>query len=121
MKKQILEFMTFLVISFGLFVSSASAYSLQDLYETLVNENRCVFCDLIGADLMGADLTSIDLSYADLSYADLSYANLTGVNLSYANLTGVNLSYTDLSNVDLDYAIFCHTTMPDQSFNNDDC
>ena len=84
MKKNFLAFMTSLVISFCLFVSSASAYSLIDLYETLVNENQCVSCDLIYARLKSAYLSGVDLSGADLRDADLSDAYLIDANLSIA-------------------------------------
>ncbi len=136
MKKQILTAVTALIISLSFFVPSASAYSLQDLYETLVNENQCVFCDLFDANLRYGNLSNADLSDANLSDADLSNANLSNANLSNANLKRANLKRADLSEAnlkranlkdanligaDLSGADFCVTIMPDGSINNDDC
>jgi hypothetical protein len=92
--------------------------------------------DLIYANLRGANLSYANLSYAGLDNADLSYADLRGADLrgaklrfgtdlSYANLSYADLRYADLSGADLTGAdlgaIFCRTTMPDDSINNSDC
>jgi uncharacterized protein YjbI with pentapeptide repeats len=67
----------------------------------LLDENRCVACDLAGAnlaeeDLEGADLERADLRGTDFEGADLSEANLKGTNFNSANLKNADLREADL-------------------------
>jgi uncharacterized protein YjbI with pentapeptide repeats len=84
------------------------------------------------ADLRGADLSEARLSGADLRRANLSWAKLPGADLRWeANLTRIaradghrseaDLRDADLTGADLTGALFCHTTMPDGTVNNQDC
>lgn len=66
------------------------------LVEKLLDDNRCVECDLSGVDLSGRNLDE-----ADLERADLRHANLKGADLSEANLKGARLQGADLRNADL--------------------
>lgn len=90
-----------------------------------------VYADLRGANLRNADLTGADLERARLDGIDLRSANLTDANLTMttmfeadlrgANLTGTNMSFADLEDALLEGAIFCRTTMPDGTVNNEGC
>jgi len=90
-----------------------------------------VHADLKGANLHNADLTGADLEKARLDEANLSGANLTDTNLTEvtmykadlrgANLTGANMTFADLEDALLEGAIFCRTTMPDGTVNNEGC
>ncbi|MDH3327973.1 MAG: pentapeptide repeat-containing protein [Desulfobulbaceae bacterium] len=66
------------------------------LVEKLLDDNRCVECDLSGVDLSGRNLDE-----ADLERANLQGANLSGADLSEANLKGVDFRGADLRNADL--------------------
>jgi uncharacterized protein YjbI with pentapeptide repeats len=77
--------------------------------------------DFTGADLFNANFTSANLSGANFTNAKLAGANLFQADLRGANLTGADLSFADLEEAKLDGAIFCNTTMPDASVNNEDC
>lgn len=76
------------------------------LVEMLLDDNRCVGCDLSGVDLSGrnldeADLERANLRGANLSDADLSEANLKGVDLREANLRDADLREADLYRANL--------------------
>ena len=77
--------------------------------------------DLEGAILGGANLEGAYLFGTYLGDADLGGANLEGAYLIGANLEGAYLFEANLGRADLEGAIFCKTTMPDGSINNDDC
>jgi len=66
------------------------------LVEKLLDENRCVACDLAGVDLSDEDLEE-----ADLERVILRGANLREVDLEEANLKGADLRETDLRDADL--------------------
>ncbi|GKY89573.1 pentapeptide repeat-containing protein [Sinisalibacter aestuarii] len=112
--------------------------ALDRLRET----KTCESCDLSGADLRWANVYEAELAGADnlvnavLNGADLSGANLYGANLQGtalrgANLQGAEMSWANLRSADLNGAdvtdakftgaIFCKTTMPDGSVNDDNC
>ncbi len=85
---------------------------------------------LIGADLSWADLRRANLSctfnctlnrFIKLVGANLRGANLVGANLYAADLSGANLLGADLTDATLIDTIFCETTMPDGSTNNEGC
>jgi len=64
--------------------------------DRLLDEDRCVDCELAGVDLAGKRLGNVDLERANLQEA-----NLEGTDLSEANLKGVNFSGANLKNADL--------------------
>ena len=68
----------------------------QMYIDRLLDEDRCVDCDLAGVDLSGKNLDEVDLERANLQGA-----NLEGIDLSEANLKGVNFSGANLKNADL--------------------
>jgi hypothetical protein len=79
-------------------------------------------CDFLGATAFRqADVHGIDLRGANLIGVQLDGADLTGANLAGACLVGANLQGATLDQANLDGAIFCQTTMPDGSLNNDGC
>jgi len=71
------------------------------LIEQLLDDDRCVECDLTGVDLSGKRLKEVDLERANLQGANLEDANLSEANLKGANLSGANLRNVDLSEADL--------------------
>jgi hypothetical protein len=79
-------------------------------------------CDWEGATaFFEGDFHGADLSGANLTGAQMAGANLHGADLGGACLVGANLLAADLGGADLDGAIFCHTLMPDGSFNDSGC
>lgn len=86
-------------------VSEKTAESIdaakKALVERLLDENRCVGCDLSGVDLSGRDLDEADLERAVLQGANLSNADLSEANLKGADLRGANLRNADLREADL--------------------
>jgi uncharacterized protein YjbI with pentapeptide repeats len=64
------------------------------------------------------NLTGANLTNASLTYAQLDFANFTNVNLTGADLTGATPWTTVRRSSG---TIFCNTTMPDGSINDDDC
>ncbi|XOF35236.1 MAG: pentapeptide repeat-containing protein [Candidatus Electrothrix sp. YB6] len=78
----------------------------QALVDKLLDEQRCVACDLAGADLRGAKLKKADLERADLQGADLEEADLRQANLKGTKWTGANLKKADLRKADLYLADF---------------
>jgi uncharacterized protein YjbI with pentapeptide repeats len=86
---------------------------------------------LAGADLSWADLRRANLSCTGVSCvlnrfiklvgADLRGANLVDANLYAADLSGANLLGADLTDATLIDTIFCGTTMPDGSTNDEGC
>ncbi|MEM8641088.1 MAG: pentapeptide repeat-containing protein [Cyanobacteria bacterium P01_G01_bin.54] len=79
------------------------------------------YTDLTRADLVEANLQKANLSSANLQWANLSGANLQEANLSKADLRGANLLGANLEGANLQGSIYCETTMPDGSINNQDC
>ncbi len=73
----------------------------QALIELLLDDDRCVECDLSGVDLSGKRLKAVDLERANLQGANLEDVNLSEANLKAANLSGANLRDADLSEADL--------------------
>ncbi len=71
------------------------------LVEKLLDDNRCVECDLSGVDLSGKNLDEADLERANLQGADLSDADLSEANLKGADMRGANLRDADLREADL--------------------
>jgi uncharacterized protein YjbI with pentapeptide repeats len=71
------------------------------LVELLLDDDRCVECDLSGVDLSGKRMKEVDLERANLQGANLEDANLSEANLKGANLSGANLRDADLSEADL--------------------
>jgi uncharacterized protein YjbI with pentapeptide repeats len=78
-----------------------AAAKLQALVEQLLDEDRCVECNLAGVDLSGEGLKGADLERANLQGADLSDTNLSEANLKGADLAGADLRSADLSEADL--------------------
>ncbi len=73
------------------------ARAKQQMYiDRLLDDDRCVACDLAGVDLAGKNLGGVDLERANLQGA-----NLEGVDLGEANLKGVNFSGANLKDADL--------------------
>ena len=83
-----------------------AAAKQEALIERLLDDDRCVECDLPGVDLSGKRLKEVDLERANLQGANLEDANLSGANLKGANLSGANLKNADLSDADLYRANF---------------
>jgi len=83
-----------------------AAAKQEALIERLLDDDRCVECDLPGVDLSGKRLKEVDLERANLQGANLEDANLSGANLKGANLSGANLRNADLSDADLYRANF---------------
>ncbi len=83
-----------------------AAAKQEALIERLLDDDRCVECDLPGVDLSGKRLKEVDLERANLQGANLEGANLSGANLKGANLSGANLKNADLSDADLYRANF---------------
>lgn len=70
--------------------------SLKTGSRRLLEDKKCVSCDLRGEDFAGMDLSNADLENAILTGADLSGTNLTGSNLTGADLSGADLNRADL-------------------------
>jgi hypothetical protein len=68
----------------------------QMLIDRLLDDERCVACDLAGVDLAGKNLDGVDLERANLQGA-----RLAGIDLGEANLKGVDFSGADLKGADL--------------------
>ncbi|MGM0681974.1 MAG: pentapeptide repeat-containing protein, partial [Thermodesulfobacteriota bacterium] len=66
--------------------TGAAIRPLKAKVARLLDENKCVNCDLKGEDLAGSDLDGADLENVTLKDADLSGASLTESNLSGADL-----------------------------------
>jgi hypothetical protein len=62
-----------------------------------------------------------DLSSANFTEAQMAEANFQGADLGGSCLVGANLLGANLDGADLDGAVFCHTLMPDGSFNDSGC
>lgn len=71
------------------------------MVEKLLDDNRCVECDLSGVDLSGRHLDEADLERVNLQGANLSGADLSEANLKSADLRGANLQNADLREADL--------------------
>jgi len=71
------------------------------LVEKLLDDNRCVECDLSGVDLSDRNLDEADLERANLQGANLSDADLSEADLTGADLRGANLRDADLREADL--------------------
>ena len=95
---------------------SGAYLNRANLSEADLNRANLNRANLTGANLTGADLSEASLIGAYLSQADLSRANLSDADLNRADLNRASLNGADLSG-----AIFCNTTMPDGTINDDDC
>ncbi len=84
--------------------------NVENNIQNLLNNRKCINCNLSGANLAGKDLTSVDLSGANLSNANLSGADLRGADFKNANLINADLSNTNQGSTD-----FRGATMPDGS------
>jgi hypothetical protein len=110
------------------------AYDQQAL-DKVLDEGKCVSCDLAGADLQGkdlgdlraiganlrgADLSRADLSDAELDDADLRGARLKGANLAGASFIGANLDGADLSGALLQGTEFVSASLDGTNFTGTD-
>lgn len=73
----------------------------KQLVEKLLDDNRCVACDLAGVDLSGKDLEDADLERVNLEGAILRNTDFEGSNLKGANLRGADLRDADLREADM--------------------
>jgi len=73
----------------------------KKLVEKLLDDNRCVDCDLSGVDLAGRRLKAADLERVNLQGAHLQDTNLQEANLKGADLRGADLRGADLREADL--------------------
>ncbi|MCL7489099.1 MAG: pentapeptide repeat-containing protein [Desulfobulbaceae bacterium] len=71
------------------------------LVKKLLDDNRCVACDLSGVDLSDRDLEDADLERANLKGANLRETDLEGANLKGADLRGADLRHADFREADL--------------------
>jgi uncharacterized protein YjbI with pentapeptide repeats len=78
----------------------------QKVITRLLDEERCVGCDLAGADLSGQNLENADLERVNLQGANLADIDLEEANLKGALLSGANLRDADLREADLYMADF---------------
>jgi len=78
----------------------------QKTLERLLDEERCVGCDLAGVDLSGKNLSKMDLERANLQGANLEDVDLDEANLKGALFNGANLKEADLREADLYLADF---------------
>ncbi|MDA1189282.1 MAG: pentapeptide repeat-containing protein [Chloroflexi bacterium] len=74
-----------------------------------------------GSDLFSANFTGADLRGANFTDANIAGANMYQADLRGANLTGADISFADMEDAKLEGAIFCNTTMPNGSVNNEGC
>ncbi len=80
--------------------------SQHTIIARLLDEERCVGCDLAGVDLSGKNLDEVDLERANLQGANLEGVSLEEANLKGAKLSGANLREADLRQADLYLADF---------------
>ena len=73
----------------------------KQLVKKLLQDNRCVGCDLSGVDLAGRDLEDADLERAILTGANLREVDLEGANLKGADMSGADLRDADLREADM--------------------
>lgn len=73
----------------------------KQLVKKLLDDNRCVGCDLSGVDLSGKDLENADLERASLKGANLRKVDLEGANLKGADMSGADLRDADLRATDM--------------------
>ncbi len=78
----------------------------QELIERLLDEDRCVECDLAGVDLSDKNLDEVDLERANLQGANLDDVDLSEANLKGVDFSGANLRNADLREADLYRAVF---------------
>ena len=93
--------------------------------------SRALYADLSDANLRGVDLTGANLIESVFDGADLRDAKLININmrdgslyaadLRGADFTGADLTFVDMDDTLLDGTIFCNTTMPDSTLNNEGC
>lgn len=67
----------------------------------LLDEEKCLGCDLSGLDLSGKNLKNVDLERADLTGCNLERVNLDKANLKGAVLQNAILRMASLKNADL--------------------
>jgi uncharacterized protein YjbI with pentapeptide repeats len=110
-------------IKCGAFPHPDVDWSGCDVHGANLDDVRLRNANLSGANLDGAflrnsDLNGVNFTGASLVNANLYFSDMANTNLTNANLFGANLDGAALFGYD---AIFCNTTMPDGSINNDDC
>ena len=93
------------------FTLNASAQTVSDNFNTLVNTNSCPGCNLEGAGLSFKDLSDADLSGANLAFSQMIETNLTGADLSNADLSNADLNGANLTNADLSGATTSNTNL----------
>ncbi|NOQ46505.1 MAG: hypothetical protein GQ559_07510, partial [Desulfobulbaceae bacterium] len=81
------------------------------IIEQLLDDNRCVECNLAGVDLSDRNLDEVDLERANLQGANLQGVDFSEANLKGANLRGANLKDADLREADLYRADFSGADM----------
>jgi len=82
-------------------VNLAAVKSKQDRLARLLNEDKCLGCDLSGLDLSGKNLKDVDLERANLSDCNLERVILDKANLKGAVLQNAVLRMASLKNADL--------------------
>jgi len=98
-------------------VTPEQARAMQQAYiDRLLDDDRCVACDLAGVDLSGKRLGDADLERANLQGANLEGVDLSGANLKGVNFSGANLKDADLRAADLYLADFTGTDLTGARF-----
>lgn len=87
---------TLVLLSIGAFRYGTDQRTKRHLVQRLVEQKRCVGCDLRGVNLSG-----LDLNGTNLQGANLAGVNLTGAQLGNAILTDANLTQANLTDADL--------------------
>lgn len=82
-------------------VNLATEKSKRDRLNRLLDEDKCLGCDLSGLDLSGKNLKNVDLERANLSDCNLERVILDQANLKGAILQNAVLRMASLKNADL--------------------
>jgi len=88
----------------------------QMIIDRLLDEDRCVACDLAGVDLSGKNLNEVDIERANLQGANLEGINFNEANLKGVNFSGANLKDADLREADLYLADFTGANLTGAKF-----
>lgn len=97
--------------SFILPAEKEAASAVKPKIRRLLEEKKCVGCDLSGENLAEANLDDADLEGANLKGADLRGAVLTDSNLTGADLSGTNLKNADLRGAVLKNAVLSEANL----------